>query len=93
MQAEIGRQLILEMKARYSFKRTDNSSFILGVGSWDDGQLSWAVLSTIPKLDLGTEERVLDFVKSIRMDEKLAIANEYEGCWGKKEASGINNEL
>lgn len=68
-----------------SFKLTDNASFILMVGLWDDGEASWAVVSTKPEIDAETTTQVLSMVKGLGFMEKNFVMESFSGC---KDAEG-----
>jgi len=77
------------MKGNFSFRLTDNKSFILGITSWSDGQISWAVLSPNPTLSKEAETKIMSFVKDLGVVNP--VANSYENCIESNNSS--SNEL
>jgi len=68
------------IKGTFKYQFTDNKSFVLAVVCWEDGETGWAVMSTNPKLDKKTEERIRMHITSLGFNKDFIVEENYAGC-------------
>jgi len=68
------------VKGTLKYQFTDNKSFVLAVICWEDGETGWAVMSTVPKLDKKTEDRVRMHILSLGFKQEFIVEENYADC-------------
>jgi len=75
--------------AKLNYHLTDNKSFVLGVNCWkEDNEASWALLSTQATLEEKVKNATLAYIKSLGLDKKKAVEEDYTQC-GKGSLTAV----
>lgn len=70
-------------QAKFSYHKTDNKSYVLGVTCWEDDEAGWTVITPKPLLGDKEKAEILKYVKSLGFDVKKAVEEDYALCHGR----------
>jgi len=67
-------------RGNFKFTFTDNEDFVVGVTTWEDNSVSWAVLTHRQQLDSQKKQKVLEGLRFLGFDVSNAYDESYVGC-------------